>query len=255
MRLIVTRPAEDAERQARALAALGHEPLIHSLLTIDYPPLAPISLTGVQALIATSRNALRGLERNEAFATARRLMLFCVADKTADYAREAGFTRVMHGAGTAKDLVPLITTTMHPEDGALLYLSGEHLAFDLETPLRKAGFAIPRIIAYQAREADQEAAFELAGAIRQGVDGVVLMSARTGAVFVRLIKRLKLEGEVRAITCYCYSDAIAEALSEIEGLTIAVSSLPTEEDMIALIGPAPFRGAALADLQDALGKR
>jgi len=255
MRLIVTRPLVDAERQAATLGALGHEPLIHPLLEMTYPPLTPLRLKGVQALIATSRNALRGLALNESFELARRLPIYCIAKHTADFARKSGFTHVICGTGTAKDMVPLITHAAHPETGALLYLTGRHLAFDLETPLKSAGFAVPRIIIYETHEIDQKSAGEFAQAVRGGADGVILMSPRTAQAFVNLIKNFKLRQEARKITCYCYSEAIAEPLGEIEGLTVAVSSNPTEDEMMRLIGPAPFKSSALADLRDALGKR
>jgi uroporphyrinogen-III synthase len=254
MRLVVTRPVEDAGRQADTLAALGHVPLIHPLMKIVYASLAPIQLTGVQALIATSRNALRGLERNPSWRAAKCLPLVSVGENTGEFAREAGFGQVISGPGTARELVPVITSAFRPGDGALLYLTGEHIAFDLERPLAAAGFAVPRLILYESQEVDEDGATAFAQAIRAGVNGVILMSPRTAGIFVRLVKRFELEGEVRAITCYCYSNAIAEALSEIEGLTIAAASRPTEDELIGLIGAAPFRSPALADLRDALGK-
>jgi len=255
MRLIITRPSEDAERQAAQIRALGHEALIFPLLEITYPPLTPLRLDGVQALIATSRNALRGLSHNKSFEAAKTSPIFCVANKTAELARQMGFQHVISGSGTAKDMVPLITHAMRPDAGALLYLTGRHLAFDLETPLVKAGFAVPRVIVYEADQIDDDSAKELARTIRAGVDGVLLMSPRSAAIFVSLVKSFKLMREVRAITCYCYSEAIAEPLGEIEGLTIAVSSHPTEDEMLDLIGPAPFDSDALADLRSVLGKR
>ncbi len=255
MRLVITRPLEDAERQASKLKTLGHEPLIHPLLEIVFPPLTPLRLQGVQALIATSRNALRGLSLNASFEAAKRLPIYCVGEGTAAFARRQGFSQIIRGEGTAKDLLPLITHSANPSAGALLYLTGQTLAFDLETPLKAAGFAVPRLIVYEAREVDVVSARHLADRLRAGVDGVILMSPRTATIFVDLIKRFKLEREARAITCYCYSEAIAAALREIEGLTVAVSSRPTETEMMKLIGPAPFLSTALADLKEALGKR
>ncbi len=255
MRLMVTRPLVDAERQAELLRALGHEPLIQPLLEITFPPLQPLRLRGVQALVATSRNALRGLSRNESFERAKSLPVYCIARHTADFARQSGFTHVITGAGTAKDMVQLITHAARPETGALLYLTGRHLAFDLETPLKSAGFAVTRVIIYETREIGKERAAEFAEALRGGVDGVLLMSPRTAEAFINLIKNFKLRQEARKITCYCYSEAIAEPLGEIEGLTVAVSSHPTEDEMMRLIGPAPFGSAAVADPGNALGKR
>ncbi|WP_088346625.1 MULTISPECIES: uroporphyrinogen-III synthase [Rhodomicrobium] len=237
MRIIVTRSGEDAELQAARLAALGHQPVIHPLLQIDYPALPPIALDGVQALILTSRNALRGLSRNAAFEAAKSLPAYCVGEGTADGAREHGFAHTVTGEGTAKDLVPLIAQSLRPQAGPLLYLTGAHLAFDLEAPLAQLGFAVTRLIVYESREPGEAAAARFAGDLRSGVDGVILMSPRGAANFIRIVKGFDLEREVRAIRCYCYSDAIAGALSKINGLTVAVSRRPTEAELMQLIGP------------------
>ena len=209
MKLLITRPAEDAKRQAAPLEALGHEAVIRPLMEVVFPRLTPLRLQGVQGLIATSRNALRGLARNGAFEQAKRLPTFCVGEGTAGFARELGFVHVVAGKGAAKDLIPLITYSTAPDGGALLYITGQHLAFDLEKPLKAKGFAIPRVIIYEAREADKSAMTAFAEALRAGVDGIVLMSPRTAAICVNAIKQFKLEREAVTATCYCYSGAVA----------------------------------------------
>lgn len=254
MRLIVTRPAEDAERQAAQIRALGHEPLIRPLMEVFFEPLTPLQLDGVQALIATSRNALRSLSRNGAFEDALGLPVYCVGDSTADYARELGFSEVFSAEGTAKALVPMIVHALDPDAGSLLYLTGHLLAFDLETPLKSSGFLVPRVILYETRESGAASAIQFAEALAEGVDGVVLMSPRTSTIFVGLVKKFNLDREAGAITCYCYSDAIAGPLRGINGLTVQVSSHPTEADLMELIGPAPLQIAAMADLKEVLGK-
>lgn len=256
MRLLVTRPAEDAQRQAMQLKRLGHTPLMLPLLEMIYPPLTQLNLKGVQALIVTSRNALRGLSANGAFEAAKLLPLYCVGEGTAELAAQIGFSRVVSGDGRASSLVPLISHALRPADGALLYLTGQHLAFDLETPLIKAGFLVPRVICYEARELHPGRARALAEMLRgREVDGIILMSPRTASIFARVIKRFEVEEEARAITCYCYSEAIAKPLGDLDGLTIAISSHPKEADLMKLIGAASFQSEALADLEQALGKR
>jgi uroporphyrinogen-III synthase len=255
MKLLITRPAEDAKRQAVPLEALGHETVIRPLMEVVFPRLTPLRLQGVQGLIATSRNALRGLARNGTFEQAKRLPTFCVGEGTAGFARELGFVHVVAGKGAAKDLIPLITYSTAPDGGALLYITGQHLAFDLEKPLKAKGFAIPRVIIYEAREADKSAMTAFAEALRAGVDGIVLMSPRTATICVNAIKQFKLEREAATATCYCYSGAVARLLREIDGMAIAVACAPTEADLLELIGPVAFQGKALTDLKEALGKR
>lgn len=254
MKLLVTRPAEDAKRQAVPFQELGHEVIIRPLMEVAFPRLTPLRLQGVQGLIATSRNALRGLARNGCFDAAKRLPIVCVGDATASFARELGFVQVLAGKGAAKDLIPLITYSKVPDGGALLYITGQHLAFDLEKPLKARGFAVPRVIIYEANEADKAGMTAFAEALRAGVEGVVLMSPRTATICVKAINQFKLGREATAPTWYCYSSAVARPLREIDGMTIAIACSPTEPDLLELIGPAAFQSKALADLKEALGK-
>ena len=61
MRVLVTRPAEDAEETAAELVARGHEPVIAPLVDIRFVEGPPLELDSVQAVLATSRNGVRAL--------------------------------------------------------------------------------------------------------------------------------------------------------------------------------------------------
>ena len=253
MRLVITRPREDAERQADQLRALGHEPLIHPLLEILYLPLPTLDFDDVQALIITSRNALRALSQNDGFNDAKKLPVYCVGEGTAEFARDLGFSTIFVGGGTARELIPTLTDTVDPNGGILLYLTGQNLAYDLEAPLTDAGFQVKRIIAYKALPLGREHIVNFAKSLKRGVDGVLLMSPRTASAFINFIKIFGLEQETRAIICYCYAETIARPLGEIDGLTIAVSSSPTEDEFLKLIGEASSQGNLMANLRQTLG--
>jgi uroporphyrinogen-III synthase len=235
MRLLVTRPEEDGARLAERLSALGHEPVMLPLLDIVFPELGPLRLEGVQALIATSRNALRALARNGAFAAAKKLPVYCVGEGTAALAEEFGFREIHIGTGTGRELAPLIAKTAKPGAGALLYLTGEQIAFDLAAVLTALRFTVRREIVYRAQSTD--AAPMLAGVFASGLDGVVLMSPRTAQIFAAFFRKLPA-GDIRALTCYCYSPAVAKPLMEQEGLRLSVAPRPTEADLLTLIGTA-----------------
>lgn len=234
MRLLITRPEEDGERFAQTLRARGHDPVLMPLMDVALKPLDPIPLGGVQALIATSRNALRGLAQNASLAAAKRLPLYCVGEATAKLADKLGFKDVRTGAGTAKDLMPLIARTAKPQGGTLLYLTGEQIAFDLLPVLRALRFDIHRIVIYASSQTAQNPQ-ALADILRTGLDGVVLMSPRTAEIFARLFQSAG-GADIRDLTCYCYSQAVARPLEHIERLRIYVASQPQEGDLLALIG-------------------
>src|SRR6266478_91268 len=90
MRALVTRPREEAETLAAALASRGVEAIIQPLLEVYYRQAAP-ALAGVQAILCTSANGVRALARSS---DERGLPLFAVGDATASRARAEGFTAV-----------------------------------------------------------------------------------------------------------------------------------------------------------------
>ena len=239
MRIVVTRPADDAEAMATALSKRGHEVLIHPLLEVVFRPLSFSLCDGVSALIVTSRNALRSLATSEALREARAMPVYCVGEATAGYAVHLGFSRVHAGPGTAKGLADVILQT--PEavrQGIFLYLTGEHLAFDLETELKAHGVSVRRAIAYETREAPELAMRQLVEKLRQGVDGVILMSPRTASVFARSLKQAKVPKANSPLTCYCLSEAVAAPLQQIADITIRVAPKPSEADLLALTDQA-----------------
>ena len=104
LRALVTRPREEAETLAAALAARGVDALIEPLLTVEFGTAATPDLAGVQAILCTSANGVRALARAS---SERRLPLFVVGDATAARARSQGFTSVESAGGSATDLARL----------------------------------------------------------------------------------------------------------------------------------------------------
>ena len=63
MRVLITRPEDDARPLAERLAARGIEALVEPLLIIVPVAGAELDLDGVQALLVTSANGARALAR------------------------------------------------------------------------------------------------------------------------------------------------------------------------------------------------
>jgi uroporphyrinogen-III synthase len=234
MRLLVTRPLPDARHQADTLLRLGHEPVLAPLLRIEFSAGVSLPLAGAQALIATSRNGLRALaahaERDEALS----LPLIAVGEATAKEAERLGFTRVTTGPGTGEALSQVILDRFEPSEGLLVHLAGETLAFDLKAPLEAHGFRVEQPVLYRAVAATELPA-EALGELKAGaLDGVILMSPRTAAVFVNLIRRHAAVTEAARLRCYCLSAAVAEAAAGLCAVP-RVAAHPREEDVLALI--------------------
>ena len=205
------------------------------MLRIDLEPPATIDLDGVTGLIVTSGNALEALAGSPALASALPLPIHAVGPATAARARMLGFTNVIEGPGSARELVVEIGRTVKPGDGALLHLCGDRVAFDLAGALALSGIRARTQQVYRSIPT-----YRLSGGLVRtlqsgGVDAVLLMSPRTAEVYVRLVAEAGLAEKCRALTYICISQAVAARLAPLAPPSVAVAVRPNSEEMLALV--------------------
>jgi uroporphyrinogen-III synthase len=238
MRLLITRPEPDASRLKAALEERGFEATVEPLLGLSFAARRVIDLAGVQALIATSRNALRALAGHPACDGARRLPLFAVGRATAAEARAMGFAVVVTGAGTAQELLTHIVAAADPAAGLLVHLAGDAQAIDLKGELEAHGFRVARHILYRMRAAGALSAATVEQMAEGEIDGVILLSPRTAAIYAALVRKQGLARAARRLVHYCVSPATAARLQGLRGVSIAVADRPRLEEVLALIDAA-----------------
>jgi uroporphyrinogen-III synthase len=243
MRLLVTRPEPDALRLRALLEEAGHEATVEPLLGLSFDRTEPIDLDGAQALIATSRNALRALKvgyeagrgTTAALAEARQLLLFAVGKGTAAEARTLGFETVATGAGTAAELVAHIVSVLDPANGVLVHLAGDTLARDLAGELEAHGFRVRQPVVYRMVPATAFADTTVEDIATGAIDGVLLMSPRTAAVYAGLVLRHGLTKAVQRLPHFCLSAAVARRLQPLGAVPTHVAEAPRLEELLALI--------------------
>ena len=243
MRLLVTRPEPDATALKAHLIAQGHEVLIEPLLTVEFDTSDPIDLDGVQALIATSRNGLRSLAQSRAIDGARGLPVFCVGPGTASTAKAIGLANVIQGPKSARELAALIGARAEINGGPLLHLAGDSLTPGFTDELQRLGFHVLQPIVYTTRAATRLSSAIVAHMRNGRIDGVVLLSPRTSAVYVRLVARHKLEAACRKLTHYCLSAAVAAALGSLEVARTAIAAQPNLQELLALTAAGAAQSA------------
>jgi uroporphyrinogen-III synthase len=235
MRLLVTRPEPDALKLKALLEDAGHEATVEPLLSVSFEDPDPIDLESVQALIATSRNALRALRSSPALAEARHLPLFAVGKATAMEARTMGFETVVTGAGTGAELVGHVVSALDPAAGLVLHLAGDTLAGDLRGELEGHGFRLEQPVVYRmvaARAFSDDAIEQLA---MGEIDGVILMSPPTAAVNADLVRKAGLAATIRPLPHFCLSAAMARRLEPLGDVVKHVADRPRVEEVLALI--------------------
>lgn len=236
MHLWVTRPIEDAAGLRAQLIAQGHEVTLEPLLRIDYLHDEPIKLDDAQALIVTSRNALRALAGRPEEADCKALPLFVVGRGTALAARSMGFETVIEGPSTAAALLTLIVNTASINDGALVHLSAENVAYNLCEELRTLGYHVFQPILYRSVQVETVSDILLHNIKSGRIEGVVLLSGRTAEAYEALVRSKGLLDFARKLTHFCLSEAIASKLSPLQPIEVKLSSRPNIDELLALTG-------------------
>lgn len=233
MRLLLTRPRSNDTALEAALQANGHQIVAEPLLTLEFMPAGVIGAAHIQAVVATSSNALRAVDFDAALAA---LPLFAVGAATARTACERGFVNVVTGETGAQDLAAIVVSKLDPGNGSVLYLRGEDVAFDLAAQLSSAGFNVESRIVYRARSVQALSTSTVSELRRGAIGGVVLMSPRTSQVYVKLIHQADLLEPIKRLGHYCLSERVAEPLAGLGIGTIGVTARPNLQELVALIG-------------------
>jgi len=238
MRLLITRPREDAEPLAAALAERGIEAVLEPLMSIaDVAGAAgapEMDMDGVQALLITSANGIRAFSRHE---SRRDIAVFAVGDASARAAADLGFDDVRSAAGDVDALAALVRDELDPGRGALLHIAGTHVAGDLSGKLEAAGFEVRRRVLYRATAAEHLSP-ETVSELKAGtLDGVLLFSPRTAGLFVKLAAAAGLEGACQSLVAYCLSQAVADNADSLPWRQVTVASKPDQRTLLDAIGP------------------
>lgn len=235
MRVLVTRPAEDARRLAGLLATRGHEALVAPLMEIAMMPDAELPLAGARGLLLTSANGARALGAHDHVAAARALPVFAVGEATAAAARKAGFVGVAVADGDVESLTALVTRTLPPGAGHLVHVAGCDRAGDLAGALAARGFAAGIAVLYKVAAADRLPS-DAAGALERGeLDAVMLYSPRSAALYAALAAAAGLTEQARDLRHFVLSPAVANALGRLAPRRLHVAARPDQDALMALL--------------------
>jgi len=259
MHLIVTRPQADSDRLKSRLQANGHTASVVPLLMVRADDDAAIPDNPWQAVAVTSANALTALAGIGIPEKLKTVPMFAVGPASAKLAGELGFAQVRQAKGDMVALQDLMKQDLKPEAGPILYLTGKVRSGDLAGDLQSHGFRVERIELYEAVAATRFPP-HAGKTIRSGnADAVVLYSARTADIWLKLVRQSKLQAEAAKLTHLCLSQAVAEKISSGLGrnVSIVVSDNPDDDSMLEAVektaanqsahNAPPGKGATMAN--------
>jgi uroporphyrinogen-III synthase len=212
MRVLITRPAEDAARAAARLAALGHEAVIVPLLAISLLGGPEVPLDGVQAILATSANGVRALARR----TPRRdVPLFAVGPQTAETAQAAGFATVRNAQGDERALAAAACAWARPERGKLLHVTGAERKRSLAARLEAEGFTVEIRALYEVAAVSPAPLF---------------YSPHSAEVFRDCVR--EAGGDTARLIAACISKGTADALQPLAFREIRIAAEPNQQALL-----------------------
>lgn len=234
MRVLVTRPREDAAGLVAALKARGHQAILEPLLTISPrdPVDWPVGHARAQALLVTSANGLRTFAAAD---PSRDLPVYAVGAASAAAAREAGFQAVASAGGNVNDLAALVRDRLDPAGGPLLHPAAGTLAGDLQGALAAKGFEVLRVVLYDARPADALSPESTRAINDDAIDVVSLFSPRTAATFASLIVAADLAPACGRMTALCLSPAVAAEVGGLGWRGVTVAERPELAALLAAL--------------------
>lgn len=213
-RLVVTRPEPQAQKTIEALIARGHQ-VTHVPLT----EIRPLDHTSdlpkkVDALIATSANALK-FAKPELIAQCADKAIYCVGSKTAKLAGTLGLD-VQVCCETAEELMRAIVS--EPLQ-SFAYLCSKHRMSTLDDRLPPKQLHI--IETYEAPFIDPNMDTSTI------VDGVLLYSVRAAQSWAK--------SGIQAQFHFCMSENIANCLPESQRQTVKIATKPLEAQLFSEI--------------------
>ncbi|MFU0505085.1 uroporphyrinogen-III synthase [Pseudaminobacter sp. NGMCC 1.201702] len=229
-RVLVTRPEPGASKTARRLEEAGFSPVILPLSRTVPLPVGIFPTGQIDAVAATSVNALRHAPA-DLIASLACHRCFAVGAKTAAVAREMGFAAIVEGHGDAASLADMLLG--EPDIANVVYLAGRVRRDGFEDRLAGGGIKISVIETYDTRPV-KYMPDELDAALDGGtIDAVLLYSAKAAEGFSNLLADPLRHSLFESARYFCLSPRIAAALSGGSRSRIFTASKPTEDDLLA----------------------
>jgi len=235
MRILITRPLDDSEATAAKLRAMGHDAIVAPLLEIRFLDNAEIDLNDVQAILATSANGVRALERATQM---RDIPIFAVGPQTAEAAKLAGFTQIRNAKGDGAALAEAAMNWAKPGGGALFHVQGKETKGGLADVLKKHGFEIRESVLYEAAAVEHLPQAAAAALQSGGLDAAMFYSPRSARIFFKCVVNAGLAQTTSGFAALCISKATADALSPLNFRAIHVAGRPDQDAMLRLVAEA-----------------
>lgn len=219
--VLITRPIDQSERFASEVKALGAEPIVCPLTTIERLPFELEKSQSVEAYIVTSIHGIP-LHLSD---QQRNTPLYIVGEVAAAQAKASGFKNIVTIAMNSAALLSSLFVSPYRD---FIYWRGVDVSFDFTKNLPTKN--IQEKIIYAAREVQ----YLDAGIVKQfeAIGTVTLFSARAARIFSDLAKNADISRFFPQINLLCLSPAVLESVSYKVWRSINIAPQPSQAAML-----------------------
>lgn len=213
----------------------GHRVTHAPILRIEVNPDSDLGNGSYAAIAITSANAVDAIAQHPHKTSMLNVPAFVVGERTADAAREAGFSQVISAAGDVARLAAVAAKKIQ-SGGSVLYLAGEDRTGDLAGLLEAAGHPVRTVEVYRA-VAVTALPEEIIRALQSNsIDAVLHYSRRSAETFLGLATTGSCLVNVLKCKHFCLSAQVAEPLVAVGAKQIIVAPRPDEASLLDLVG-------------------
>jgi uroporphyrinogen-III synthase len=238
VRVVVTRPARQAEGLCAAFAAAGARverlPLIEVVPPADPSPLlaAAADLASYRWVIFTSANAVRALVDAAAGGLPAGLRLATVGGATTSALREAGLEPSLEGEGGGESLAELLAFV--GKGGRILFPAAQDARPQTAAMLRASGYEVDEVVAYDKRlpEGTEARAGELFP-VGEPIGWVTFTSPRIAEAFAGLFA--DWEGRRETVRAVSIGATTSEELQRLGVEPAAEAGRPGDEGLVETV--------------------
>ena len=205
--VLLTRPLNESLKMKGHLSQEGYRVFIDPLLDIRAVACEPPSLEKVQAFVTTS---VHGIRRLAQLTSCRTIALYVVGEASLQEAQIQGFDSIFIAKGSVSSLIDLLREQLKPDQGRILYFSGQEIKADLVDMLTSQNYKSQRIIVYEARGAKTLKPETQEALVTSRLNAVFFFSPRTVAIFNHLTALYR--PTFSHMTALCLSEEVAAAL-------------------------------------------
>lgn len=232
MRLLITRPAGDAQAAADELRAKGHTVLACPLIEIEKASDQKLNLTAIQGFLVTDGDGARALA--EAVGV-RTFPVFCESAGTAAELTRLGFKDPRSADGDASTLARLIERSLNPKLGGLVYVCSNAAPINLSAMLNNMGFAVRMAALYDIKRADALPQLLTTALLDETLDAAVFFSADEARAFAQLVQRAELEAYTGRLIAIVAAPVVAAPLTVLKFARVVTAPKSDALSVMAMV--------------------